>query len=50
MPLSIATVVSSKLATLTELDTVYGTQDLWDLLEINAVDNHNHNMRARDDG
>jgi hypothetical protein len=38
---TIATVVSSRLATLHELDTVYGVEDLWILLEINAVDRHN---------
>ena len=40
-PHTIATVVSSRLATLHELDTVYGIEDLWVLLEINAVDRHN---------
>jgi len=38
---TIATVVSSRLATLHELDTVYGVEDLWILLEVNAVDKHN---------
>jgi hypothetical protein len=37
----IATLVSCKLATLYELQTVYGTQDAYDLLEINAVDDYN---------
>jgi hypothetical protein len=41
IPSTIATVVSSKLATLIELDTVYGTEDLWRLLEINTVENYN---------
>lgn len=41
MPSTIATVVSSKLATLYELDTVYGVEDLWRLLEINSIDNYN---------
>lgn len=41
VPSTIATVVSSKLATLFELDTVYGTEDLWRLLEINTVENYN---------
>ena len=40
-PQTIATVVSSRLATLHELDTVYGVEDLWILLEVNAVDRHN---------
>jgi len=29
------------MATLHELDTVYDTEDLWDMLEILAVDDHN---------
>lgn len=41
VPSTIATVVSSKLATLYELDTFYGTEDLWRLLEINTVESYN---------
>lgn len=37
----IGAVVSRRLATLHELDTVYGTQDVYDLMEIAAVDDHN---------
>ena len=40
-PQTIATVISSKLATLHELNTVYGVEDLWIFLEIHAVDRHN---------
>jgi hypothetical protein len=29
------------MATLHELDTVYGVEDLWILIEINAIDRHN---------
>lgn len=29
------------MATLHELDTVYGVQDLWDMLEVITVDAHN---------
>nr|WP_277607401.1 transcription elongation factor GreA [Klebsiella pneumoniae] len=36
-----ATVISSGLATLHELDTVYGIEDLWFLLEVLQVDRHN---------
>ena len=28
-------------ATLNELDTVYGMEDLYDMLEVLSVDNHN---------
>jgi 4-diphosphocytidyl-2C-methyl-D-erythritol kinase len=37
----IGAVVSRRLATLHELDTVYGTQDVYDLMEIAAVDDYN---------
>lgn len=37
-------VVSARLATLHELQTVYGLQDLWDLLEIQSVDTYNQNL------
>ncbi|TBM10117.1 transglycosylase [Hafnia alvei] len=52
VPSTIATIVSSKLATLYELDTVYGTEDLWRLLEINTVDNYNQMIinRAQESG
>nr|WP_225816685.1 transcription elongation factor GreA [Photorhabdus antumapuensis] len=41
VPGTIATVISSGRATLHELDTVYGVEDLWQLIEIIQVDNHN---------
>ncbi|MHC5174351.1 transcription elongation factor GreA [Serratia rhizosphaerae] len=41
VPHTIATVISSGKATKAELDSVYGVQDLWDLLEIIQVDAHN---------
>lgn len=44
VPRTIATVVSSRLASLHELDTTYGLEDLWWLIEINSVDNHNRAM------
>jgi hypothetical protein len=44
VPGTIGTVVSKGLATLHELDTVYGTQDMYDMLEIIAVDTHNQNI------
>lgn len=37
----IGTIISRRLATLHEIDTVYGTQDIYDLMEIIAVDNYN---------
>jgi hypothetical protein len=41
VPPSIGAVVSKGLAKLHELDTIYGTQDLYDMLEILIVDNYN---------
>ena len=37
----IGVIVSRKLATLHELQTVYGSEDVYDMLEIIAVDNFN---------
>lgn len=41
VPPMIGTLISSKMANLHELDTVYGTQDAYDLLEIVTIDAHN---------
>lgn len=41
VPKTIGTVVSSGLASLTELTTTLGLEDLWVLLEINSVDSYN---------
>jgi len=40
-------VVSAGKATLHELDTVYGLEDLCDMLEIIAVDIHNRRVMAK---
>jgi len=32
------------MASLHELDTVYGLEDVFDMLEIIAIDNHNKNL------
>jgi hypothetical protein len=44
LPPIIGTIVSSKLATLVELQTVLGVQDAYDLIEIISVDAHNHKV------
>jgi hypothetical protein len=44
VPRAVAMVVSARLATLAELDTVLGVRDLYDLLEIVAVDAHNERL------
>jgi len=41
VPGVIGAVVSSRLATLHELQTVYGLKDAYDFLEIMIVDGHN---------
>ncbi|RVT95253.1 transcription elongation factor GreA [Rhodovarius crocodyli] len=44
MPRVIAAVISSRLATLRELQTVYGPEDAYALLEIHAVDQINRKI------
>lgn len=39
--------MSSRLATLHELQTVYSVEDCFNLLEINAVNGHNHEIMAK---
>jgi hypothetical protein len=39
-------VVSSRLATLLELQTLYGVRDLYDLAEVVTVDAHNHRVAS----
>lgn len=40
----VGTLVSRGMATLHELDTIYGTQDMHDMMEIISVDNHNQRV------
>lgn len=47
VPAAIGAVVSGKLATLHELDTVYGLADLYDLIEVLAVDAHNQDLLSQ---
>lgn len=48
VPRVIGFVVSHKMATLHELQTVYGPEDLYDMIEILVVDNHNENLKPRE--
>ncbi len=41
VPPVIGTLVSARVATLAELQTVYGLEDVYNMLEILKVDNHN---------
>lgn len=49
MARSIGAVVSHKMASLHECQTIYGLEDVYDLLEIVLVDNHNQDMLTRTD-
>ncbi len=48
IPHVVGVVVSSRLATLHELSTVYGLEDMWLLLEVHQVDMHNTNLMNKD--
>ncbi|HEX7687347.1 MAG TPA: transcription elongation factor GreA [Burkholderiaceae bacterium] len=50
MPRAIGVVVSSRLASMSELSTTLGTHDLYDLLEILAVDAHNERVLSTPKG
>ena len=41
-------VVSNKMATLHELDTVYSLEDVYDMAEIIMVDNYNASLKLED--
>jgi hypothetical protein len=47
VPHLIGIVISHGHATLHELDTIYGTEDIYDLLEIIAVDAYNRRILAK---
>jgi hypothetical protein len=47
VPQVIGAVISSRLATMVELDTVLGAEDAYDLLEIVSVDAHNKRIASR---
>ena len=44
----IATLLSKRIAALHELDTVYGVQDVYDMLEIITVDDYNNALANRE--
>lgn len=47
VPDLVGLVVAAGLATLHELETVYGSEDLYDMVEILAVDAHNKNIQVK---
>ena len=48
VPPTIACAVSSELVTFGELATVLSLQDMWDVLEINAVNRHNEAVATKE--
>ncbi len=47
MPNTIAVLLSNKCATLHELQTVYGLEDAYDMIEVLMVDAHNTRILQR---
>jgi hypothetical protein len=46
VPRTIGAVLSSRLATMAELETLLGMEDVYDLLEIIAIDAHNKRIAS----
>ena len=44
----IGTLLSKRMATLHELDTVYGVQDVYDMLEVITIDDYNNALANRE--
>lgn len=44
---AIGQVLSTRMATLHELDTVYGVEDVYDMLEVVSIDAHNQRVMNR---
>ena len=44
----IATLLSKRMAKLHELDTVYGVQDVYDMLEVVTIDDYNNALANRE--
>jgi hypothetical protein len=44
----IGTLLSKRMATLHELDTVYGVRDVYDMLEVITIDDYNRNLANRE--
>lgn len=49
MPQSIGRVVSQRMASMVDLQTILGAEDLYNLLEILAVDSHNEYLLNKGD-
>ena len=44
----VGTLLSKRMATLHELDTVYGVRDVYDMLEVITVDDYNNALANRE--
>lgn len=44
----VATLLSKRMATLHELDTVYGVRDVYDMLEVVTIDDYNNALANRE--
>ena len=44
----VATLLSKRMATLHELDTVYGVRDVYDMLEVITIDDYNNALANRE--
>ena len=44
----VGTLLSKRMVTLHELDTVYGVQDVYDMLEVITVDDYNNALANRE--
>lgn len=49
VPAVIGTLLAKRMATLHELDTVYGTKDVYDMLEVITVDDYNNALANKQD-
>jgi len=50
VPKTIAICLSHKQATLAELQTIYGVEDVYDMIEVIMVDNHNTRILSEPKG
>ncbi len=50
MPRTVAVVLSHKMATLHELQSVYSLEDVYDMIEVIMVDNHNQRVLEKANG
>lgn len=47
VPRTIAMAINAKVATLHEMQTIYGLEDVYDMLEVVSVNNHNEHVMMK---